>query len=64
MRRYLFIFLGVAAVLGAAFLLTKANSISLVAPVSEDDAQTASAQIDAVETDTIAKLQNQNQDKS
>ncbi|HZX01074.1 MAG TPA: putative glycoside hydrolase [Candidatus Paceibacterota bacterium] len=62
MRRYLFIFLGVAAVLGAAFLLTKANSISLVAPVSEDDAQTASAQIDAVETDTIAKLQNQNQD--
>lgn len=43
MRRYLFIFGGVAAVLGAAFLLTQATSISLVAPVSKDDAQTASA---------------------
>lgn len=58
MYRYLFIFGGVAAVLGAAFLLTKANSISLVAPASRDDSQTASVQISASKTDTIVKLQD------
>ena len=57
MHRYLFIFLGVAAVLGAAFLLTEANSISLIAPVSKDDAQTISARADAA-----LKRQNQDQD--
>ena len=53
MRRYLFIFLGVAAVLGAVFLLTKANSISLMAPVPKDDAQT---------TLTLAKIAIKDQD--
>ncbi len=45
MHRFLFIFWGVAAVSGSAFLLTKVNTTSLIATVSKDDAKAVSTQI-------------------
>lgn len=63
MHRYLLILGGVAAVLGAAFLLTRANSISLMAPISKNDTQTASVQISASKNDITSELQNQDIEK-
>ncbi len=65
MRRYLFIFLSVAAVSGSAFLLTKVNTTSLTALVSKDDAKATSAQTasnNGDKTDATTRFKNQDQD--